>query len=208
MIKIRTLFKVENRKLLDELADGLEGLDFSKLVPTEKIDGTNIRVTVRSGECLRVEKRKNPTKCQKEKGIITPWYTDANRCDSADKYIFRAVDNYDFSKVPDGEWSAEAYGNKIQGNHLNLIDNRLFIFSLHSELKKAIISDCSVPTTFEELRAWLPTRKSNFGDGFIEGVVWHDLSNADRFDYNLINSSSKVDMVKIKTSNFFDTRRR
>lgn len=206
MIKIRTLFKIENRKLLNELADGLEGIDFSKLVPTEKIDGTNIRVTVRSGECLRVEKRKNPTKAQKERGIITPWYIDANRSDSSDKYIFRAVDNYDFSEVPDGEWSAETYGEKIQGNPLNINGNKLFIFSLRSELEKAIISDCDVPTTFEELSEWLPTRKSKFGDGFIEGVVWHDLGNSGRFDYN-INKNS-VDMVKIKTKNFFDTRGR
>jgi len=33
-------------------------------------------LTVRSGQLVRVEKRRNPSKAQKAKGIIDGWYVD------------------------------------------------------------------------------------------------------------------------------------
>ena|SRR5688572_19260046 len=44
---------------------------------TEKLEGTNIRVILRAGRVVRVEKRRNPSKLQKQQGIIDGWYVDA-----------------------------------------------------------------------------------------------------------------------------------
>jgi len=85
MEKIPTLFerdesfKVVNRPKVEcsWVFDG-EG------VGTEKLDGTNIRLTVRSGQLVRVEKRRNPSKVHKQQGIVpfnldVPSYVDAPR---------------------------------------------------------------------------------------------------------------------------------
>ena len=89
----------------------------------------NVRVTIRSGTCVRLEKRRNPDKIQKHKGIIEPWYVDAS-ISSEDKWLNDALANTDLSKLPDGEWSGEALGKNIQGNSLNLENNRIVFFSL------------------------------------------------------------------------------
>jgi hypothetical protein len=39
---------------------------------TEKIDGTNIRITLRNNTIVRVEKRRNPNKQEKANGITEP----------------------------------------------------------------------------------------------------------------------------------------
>jgi hypothetical protein len=149
--------------------------DFQNAIATEKLDGTNVRVTVRNHTVVRVEKRRNPNKIQKKQGIKNPWYVDASELDKSDAYIFDAVQNTDFSDVPDGEWSAEALGEKIQGNPLNLQGHQLFVFSLDSWKQKVIYPN--VPTEFEALKKWLPLQKSIFGnDCGIEGIVWHDLN--------------------------------
>lgn len=152
-------------------------------IPTEKLDGTNVRVTVRNHIPVRLEKRRNPTRLEKEKGLIDPWYTDASES-SEDKHIQLALKGTDFSNIPDGEWGGEALGENIQGNELNLVGNTIFFFSLD---KRAILLE-DVPTTFYELKEWLPKQKSKFGnDCGIEGVVWH-LPNGN--------------MMKIKTKDF------
>ena len=80
--------------------------------------------------------------------------------------------------VPDGEWSAEALGEKIQGNPLNLVGHTLFIFSLE-EWKRRVVYE-NVPTDFEGLKSWLPEQKSLFGnDCGIEGLVWHNLETGE-----------------------------
>lgn len=152
--------------------------DFENAIATEKLDGTNVRVTVRNHTVVRVEKRRNPNKIQKKQGIVDPWYVDADELDKADTYIFDAVKNTDFSNVPDGEWSAEALGKKIQGNPLNLEGHTLFIFSLDDWKQKVVYTD--VPTDFEGLKGWLPHQKSIFGnDCGIEGIVWHNLKTGE-----------------------------
>lgn len=179
MEKIPTIFDRNwetNRKVNDKLA--VDKFDFDNSIATEKLDGTNIRVTVRNHDVVRVEKRRNPTKFQKEKGIVDPWYVDANESDSADSYIFDAVSNTDFSSVPDGEWSAEALGEKIQGNPLNLVGHTLFIFSLSDWCEKVKYEN--VPTDFDGLKKWLPEQKTKFGnDTGIEGIVWHNLNTGE-----------------------------
>lgn len=173
MEKIPTIFDRNwdtDRKVNDKIL--VSDFDFHHAIATEKLDGTNVRVTVRNHIVVRVEKRRNPDKVQKAKGIVDPWYVDADPTDKGDAYIFDAVKHTDFSTVPDGEWSAEALGEKIQGNPLNLNGHTLFIFSLPSWRAKIVFEN--VPTDFESLKKWLPEQKTKFGNSSgIEGIVWH-----------------------------------
>lgn len=175
MEKIPTIFDRNwegNRKVNERMVVG--DFDFENSIATEKLDGMNVRVTIRNHTVVRVEKRRNPNKEQKAQGIKEPWYIDASASEKADAYIFEAVKSTDFSLVPDGEWSAEALGEKIQGNPLNLKGHTLFIFSLDSWKEKVTFKDA--PLDFEELKQWLPKQKSKFGvDCGIEGIVWHNL---------------------------------
>jgi len=188
MKKIQTIFDrnwEEDRKCIDKLIVDAE--DLYDCFATEKIDGTNIRVTIRSGKVMRVEKRRNPSKQQKAEGIVEPWYVDASRQENQDKWIFDAVDSTDFSEIKDGEWSAEAFGENIQGNPLQLKGNQVFVFSCKEQLKK--ITFKTRPTSFQELKAHLKELKSFFNPEVgIEGIVWHNL----HYD----------DMYKIKVKDF------
>jgi len=172
MEKIKTIFDRNwetNRKVCPTL---VVDFDFENATATEKLDGMNIRITVRQGTIVRVEKRRNPSKVQKQKGIVDPWYVDADAFSTEDKWIFDAVKNTDFSAVPDGEWSAEAIGKNIQGNPLNLENNQVFIFSLPEWREKITLTN--VPNTFEGLKEWLPKQKSALNKQVgIEGIVWH-----------------------------------
>lgn len=188
MKKIKTIFERDwegNKKVVPIPSAGvsLEVLALDRTVrATEKLDGTNIRVTVRSNTVVRVEKRRNPDKIQKHKGITEPWYIDAPES-AEDKWIMDAVRNTDFSAIPDGEWSGEAIGKNIQGNPLNLDKNVVVFFSLG----QAPVFE-NVPTTYDELKVWLPAQKSKFGnDCGIEGIVWH---------------CANGDMYKIKVKDF------
>lgn len=180
MEKIPTMFDRNwggNKKVNSTLV--VDDFDFENAIATEKLDGMNVRVTVRNQTVVRVEKRRNPNKVQKQQGIKEPWYIDANKDDKSDIYIFDAVQNTDFKGVPDGEWSAEALGEKIQGNPLNIKGHKLFLFSL-SDWKQKIAYE-NVPTDYEGLKDWLPKQKSIFGhdcgsDCGIEGIVWHNLN--------------------------------
>ena len=184
MKKIPTIFK-RDEKLGGHIVDErVVSLDLLKTgIATEKIDGTNVRVTVRNHTSVRLEKRCNPTKLQKAKGIIEPWYIDASTYEAGDKWIVDALNNTDLSNIPDGEWSGEAVGVNIQGNPLNLDNNRIVFFTL---------GQCPVfentPVTFEELKEWLPKQKSKYGNNCgIEGIVWHFQNG---------------EMAKIKTKDF------
>ncbi|OJV52772.1 MAG: hypothetical protein BGO31_03150 [Bacteroidetes bacterium 43-16] len=174
MEKIPTIFDRNwdtDRKVNPKLV--LEDFDFKNSLATEKLDGTNVRVTVRNHTVVRLEKRRNPDKQQKANGIKDPWYVDADPQDKADSYLFEALSNTNFSSVPDGEWSAEALGEKIQGNPLQLEGHTLFFFSLPDWRQK--VSYEQVPTDFEGLKKWLPEQQSKFGNNTgIEGIVWHN----------------------------------
>jgi hypothetical protein len=169
MEKITTIFKRDinnGGKISREYAVDAEW--FTSATATEKLDGTNVRVTVRNHTAVRLEKRRNPSKIEKHKGIIEPWYIDASES-SEDKWIQDALKNTDFSVIPDGEWSGEAVGPNIQGNPLNLPNHRIVFFTLG----QAPIFE-GVPNTYDELSAWLPQQKSKYGNNVgIEGIVWH-----------------------------------
>ncbi len=172
MKKISTIFERNwetNRKVNETL---IVDFDFSNAVATEKIDGMNIRVTVRSGTVVRSEKRRNPSKIQKQNGIVDPWYVDIDEGASQDKWLVDAIANTDFSGVPDGEWSGEAFGKNIQGNPLNMEGNQVFLFSLEDWRSRIVLKDA--PVSFEEVKTYLNTKKSLVGnDCLMEGIVWH-----------------------------------
>ena len=168
MEKIKTIFERDWEKSRGVI-DKPTITNFVGAIATEKLDGTNIRATIRAGTCVRLEKRRNPDKIQKHKGIIEPWYVDASPYEAEDKWIYDALKNTDLTQLPDGEWSGEAVGTNVQGNSLNLDKNIIVFFTLG---QAPIYEDC--PITFEELKAWLPAQKSKYGkDCGIEGIVWH-----------------------------------
>lgn len=181
MEKIRTLFDRDwdgNRGVIDKYIErGLAGSPLPAFLKeycqaTEKVDGTNVRLTVRNGTLVRLEKRRNPSKVQKKQGIENPWYVDADEFGPEDKYIWEAARNTDLKHLPDDEYSGEAVGPKIQGNPLNLESHEVILFSYHL-FREQKMKFGNVPVTFDELREWLPKQKSKIGnDCGIEGIVW------------------------------------
>jgi hypothetical protein len=135
---------------------------------TEKLDGTNIRLTLRAGQVVRVEKRRNPSKAQKERGIIDGWYIDADEYAKDDKHIFEAVRATDVHEWPDGEHSAEALGPHIQGNTLGLEKQLCVPFNLWVPVYE------DVPRTFDGVRQFLAALDSKYAPGHLaEGIVFH-----------------------------------
>ena len=170
MHKIKTIFDRDwegNRDLVNSPIFSPE--DFKGSIATEKLDGTNVRLTIRRGKLVRLEKRRNPSKKEKAIGIEEPWYIDADEYSPEDKYIWEAARNTNLLGVSDGEYSGEAVGPKIQGNPLNLSEHVVVLFSRG---EAPVFED--VPTDFDELKEWLPKQKSKYGnDCGIEGIVWH-----------------------------------
>lgn len=169
MEKIPTIFDRDDEFLvMNRPRSGCEWVFAGEGVATEKLDGTNVRITVRAGHVVRVEKRRNPTKLQKQKGIIDGWYVDADEHASDDRWIFEAVRGTDVDSWPDGEHSAEALGPNIQGNALGLEKNVCVPFNLevpHYE---------TLPRTYEGLREALRGLESRFSPGHVcEGIVFH-----------------------------------
>lgn len=191
MKKIPTIFERDwngDKRVIDKTIDGLNIANLANSVATEKIDGTNVRITVRNKTVVRAEKRRNPDRIQKHKGIEDPWYVDATDGDPQDKYIFDGIKNTDFLNIPDGEWSGELVGINIQGNPLKLENNRIVFFTLG---QAPVFTD--VPLTYEGLKEWLPKQKSKYGnDCGIEGIVWH---------------TKEGYMFKIKTKDFIADNR-
>jgi hypothetical protein len=136
--------------------------------PTEKLDGTNVRLTVRSGQLVRVEKRRNPSKLQKQQGIIDGWYADVDEFSAQDKWILAAASGTDVSGWPDGEHSCEALGPHIQGNSLQLAAQLCVPFNL----EVPVFQD--VPRGYAELQEFLATLESRYAPGHLaEGIVFH-----------------------------------
>ncbi len=168
MNKIETIFDRGNDfKVTPKIRSGTEWVFAGEGIATEKIDGTNVRLTVVVGRVQRVEKRRNPTREEKAVGA-EPGYIDAGRQDPADKHIFRAVDGTDVSSWPDGSWPCEAIGPKIQGNPLGLTAPVCYPFSF----KPALIADA--PRSYDGLREFFKTFDSVYSPGHKgEGIVFH-----------------------------------
>ena len=168
MEKIQTIFDRDwdgNRRVVDKpIVTIPEGA-----IATEKLDGTNVRLTIRNHILVRVEKRCNPSPKEKHLGIVDPWYMDVDEFNPSDKFIWEAARATDIADVPDGEWSGEALGEKIQGNPLHLNGHTVFLFSWC--WSRVALQD--VPTDYEGLKDWLPRQISKYGNNCgIEGIVW------------------------------------
>jgi hypothetical protein len=172
MEKIPTIFERDfsnGGRIKSVYVQEVVGFPFSESKPTEKVDGMNVRLTVRNHVLVRLEKRHNPSKEQKAVGIVEPWYVDALESDSADQHLWSAAKNTSLVDVPDGSWSGEAIGVSIQGNPLKLPTNMVLLFSLG---RAPVFTD--VPCDFEGLREWLPKQRSQLNpECGIEGIVWH-----------------------------------
>jgi hypothetical protein len=169
MEKIPTIFdRGDDFKVVNKPRKGCEWVFAGEGRATEKIDGTNVRLTVRVGKVVRVEKRRNPTKQQKQQGIIDGWYVDADEYGKDDKWIFEAVKGTDVAGWPDGEHSVEALGPSIQGNPLGLPTHRCVPFNLEIPVYE------NVPRSYDGLREFLTNVDSRFSPGHpAEGIVFH-----------------------------------
>jgi hypothetical protein len=171
MEKIPTIFDRGNDfRVANKPRIGCEWVFANEGKATEKLDGTNVRITLRSGRIVRVEKRRNPSKVQKQQGIVDGWYVDADEASKEDKWMFEAVRGTEVSEWPDGEHSAEALGPNIQGNELGLAKNICVPFNLEG----AVPTYEQVPRTFEGLQSFFATIESKFAPGHLaEGLVFH-----------------------------------
>lgn len=128
---------------------------------TEKLDGTKCRITIRAGQVVRAEKRRNPSKLQKQQGVIDGWYVDADEYSKEDKWIFEAARGTEVHGWPDGEHSVEALGPNIQGNVLGLPKHLCVPFNLE------IPAYDDVPRTYDGLEALLGKLDSRFSPGHL-----------------------------------------
>ncbi|WP_084216322.1 hypothetical protein [Pseudonocardia spinosispora] len=169
MEKIPTLFERDDRfRVVDRPRPECAWVFDGAGVGTEKLDGANTRLTVRSGQLVRVEKRRNPSKAQKQLGIIDGWYVDTDAEATEDRWLRAAAGNTDVSGWPDGEHPCEALGPRIQGNPLALDEHLCVPF----DTEAPVLPD--VPRGFTELRDFLATLESRFAPGQLaEGVVFH-----------------------------------
>lgn len=168
MQKIPTLFARDPRfKVFDQVTEGCEWVFRGEGIATEKMDGTNVRVTIRGGLVVRVEKRRNPSREQKKVGIIDGWYVDATD-GPEDKWILEGVRNLN-ETMPDGEHCCEVLGPKINGNPLGLSSHTCEPFDLTAPVVEPSRS-------FEGLRAFLADMDSRISPGHLaEGIVFHHL---------------------------------
>lgn len=169
MEKIPTLFVRDERfKVTDQVRPECAWVLDGEGTATEKLDGANVRLTTRSGDLVRVEKRRNPTKEHKAKGIVDGWYVDTDATAPEDRWILEAADATDISTWPDGEHPCEALGPKFQGNPLGLDHHVCVPFNL----EVPVYAD--IPRDFDGLATQLAELESRFAPGRLaEGVVFH-----------------------------------
>ena len=169
MEKIPTIFeRGEGFKVINRPRKECDWVFAGEGRATEKLDGTNCRITIRAGQVVRVEKRRNPSKLQKQQGIIDGWYVDADEYSTEDKWIFEAVRGTEVHGWPDGEHSVEALGPSIQGNALGLPKHLCVPFNLEIPAYE------EVPRSFDGLKAFLEKLDSRFAPGHLaEGIVFH-----------------------------------
>lgn len=180
MNKIPTLFlRGPDFGVIPVLTPGTEWVIAGEGIPTEKLDGCGIRVTVAGGTLFAVEKRRNPTREQKEAGE-EPGYVEAAPDDPANKWLLEAARNiHGIHSWLDGLYSCEAIGPKIQGNPLRLTEHRAYRLDWHMlPLVDVSVVTGDVGATFEALKNQMLTLESQFmpHSGILaEGVVWHHL---------------------------------
>jgi hypothetical protein len=169
MEKIPTIFdRGSDFRVVDKIREGCEWVFGGEGTATEKLDGTNVRLTIRAGQCVRLEKRRNPTPIQKKSGIIDGWYVDADEFGKDDKWIYDAMKKTDVSKWADGEHSCEALGPNIQGNPLGLSDHLCVPFNVE------VPQFDDFPRSYQGIRDALRTLESRYSPQHLaEGIVFH-----------------------------------
>lgn len=169
MEKIPTLFERDDKfKVVAKVHPDCQWVRKGEGFATEKLDGTNVRLTTRKGLIVRVEKRRNPSKEQKKQGIKDGWYMDADPEDPSNKWIYEAVLGTTAVNWPDDEHSCEAIGPKIQGNPLGLEMHVCVPFNLYPPVIM------KVPRSYVGLREYLATADSMYSPGHLmEGIVFH-----------------------------------
>lgn len=169
MNKIPTLFVRDERfKVTPEVTPGCEWVLAGDGFATEKLDGTNIRLTWLETRLVRVEKRRNPSHEEKAAGAV-PGYVEATD-DPADRWIMEASKNVE-AHPSTARVSCEAIGPKIQGNPLGLTRHVAVPLAL---LFLPFFKDA--PRTFDGLRDFLRDADSVYSPGHLaEGIVFHDL---------------------------------
>ncbi|MFJ5230780.1 hypothetical protein ACIQBJ_12915 [Kitasatospora sp. NPDC088391] len=169
MEKIPTLFERDGDfRVVDRPRAECAWVFAGEGAPTEKVDGTNVRLTVRSGRLVRVEKRRNPSAAQKKLGIVDGWYADTAEGAAEDRWILAAADGTDVTGWPDGEHPCEALGPRIQGNPLKLAEHLCLPFDREAPVYEG------VPRSYQGLREYLAGLESRFAPGApAEGIVFH-----------------------------------
>lgn len=169
MEKIPTVFdRGDGFDVVPRVRAGCEWVFAGQGTATEKLDGMNVRLTIRSGQLVRVEKRRNPSKVQKKQGIVDGWYVDASEFGPEDKWIFEAARSTEVKDWPDGEHACEALGPSIQGNPLGLSRHVCLPFNVQAPVY------AEAPRTFEGLRDFLRDLESTYSPGHLaEGLVFH-----------------------------------
>jgi len=168
--KIPTLFvrdPLSMSRVTQEMTPGCEWVMAGEGIPTRKWDGSNVRVTVywiARAIAANLEKRRNPTREDKAAGA-EPGYVAADRQDPSDKHIFAALDADEWLSWPDGSWSCEAIGPKIQGG-LDGTEPRLIPFSLPGYAEANRLAGAPLCPDYSGLAAYLKIVH-------IEGIVWH-----------------------------------
>jgi len=169
MEKIPTLFERDERfRVVDRPREECRWVFEGEGTATEKLDGMNVRLTVRSGRLVRVEKRRNPSAAQKKEGIVDGWYVDTADGAAEDRWILAAAHATDVTGWPDGEHSCEALGPRIQGNPLGLDEHRCVPFNVEVPVYG------ETPRTYADLWDFLIRLESRFAPGHLaEGIVFH-----------------------------------
>jgi hypothetical protein len=205
MQKIITLFKRDKQN--PKIVTPEYALDSAQLqmisrggFATEKVDGMNVRVTVRNEMCVRLEKRRNPNKNQKEHGIIEPWYAETSIEEPGDEYLCDALNNTSFNGIKDGEWSAEAYGPKIQGNPLKVGERKLMFFHVKYPQHSCGLRVVDGATViYEDLKRGLKTYLSRINpEVILEGLVYYYMTGIDHCPF--------APIAKIKVRDFEDKK--
>jgi len=169
MEKIPTIFdRGPNFRVIEKVRSGCEWVFAGEGIATEKLDGMNVRLTIRAGQCVRLEKRRNPSKLQKQQGIVDGWYVDADEFGQEDKWLYEAMRNTVVSDWPDGEHSAEALGPSIQGNPLGLEKHLCVPFNL------SVPQFDQLERSFSGLKLALQQLESRYSPQHpAEGIVFH-----------------------------------
>ncbi|RAJ35335.1 hypothetical protein K353_05202 [Kitasatospora sp. SolWspMP-SS2h] len=169
MEKIPTLFERDGAfRVVDRPRAECAWVFAGEGAATEKLDGTNVRLTVRSGQLVRVEKRRNPSAAQKRAGVVDGWYAETAEDAPEDRWILAAARGTDVRGWPDGAHPCEALGPRIQGNPLELDGHLCLPFDREAPVYEG------APRDYAGLRAYLAGLESRFAPGALaEGIVFH-----------------------------------